>query len=79
MQWDHLLECPPQYIDTAYDVIVNDSDDVIVLGSQLSSEVHCFQLNINSGTIPPQIKAPYGKHQSQGKCILKPRDYMHVE
>ena len=66
LQWDHLFEYPPQYIDLAYDVTATDSDDVIILGSQLTPEVHCFQFNLNAAEIPPKTKAPLWK-------VSKPR------
>ena len=66
LQWDHLFEYPPQYIDLAYDVTEVDSDDVIILGSQLTPEVHCFQFNLSAAEIPPKAKAPLWK-------VSKPR------
>ena len=59
------MEYPPQYVDLSCATTV-DSDDVIILGSQLTPEVHCFQFNLDTAERPPKATAPIWK-------VSKPR------
>ncbi|XP_071794389.1 uncharacterized protein [Asterias amurensis] len=83
LQWCHSLQTPPNYMDIVPHAVTSDTktsplrsdahtDDLILVASQGSREVHCFQCNDLNGQTPESTSLPWKVSSTEGWLDMLP-------
>ncbi len=80
LKWDHLLAYVPQYGDMACKLKTPSStDNILVLASQLSSEIHCFRYSPATGEMPLRIKgSPWRASKARWDLVFINIQLLHL-
>ncbi|XP_038073492.1 TATA box-binding protein-associated factor, RNA polymerase I, subunit C-like [Patiria miniata] len=83
LQWCHMLNAPPNFMDIIPQAVTSDdltsdptsndlTSDLIVLASQCSREVHCFQCSELNGCTPVSTSQPWKIASTDGWFDMLP-------